>query len=224
MKNKKIEGNIYNIQRNPIILAQIHKCNAHQVKNRLLGFLNVCLSGWKRENTIMTYKYSFNHVEVVNSAANYHNSSSYAKCILLIYLLSYLDTTTYCMEFVSNFNSLHGCGCVSFHNGMGHVHFPNPNTRFYGSDTSVWYCYGKYSKIQYSRNIYGSELGVSLINHDNAEKGLSNDDICFLSFETRKIHTLPIILLQLALEGVDIANVWTLPFSWDVLSAPVFIT
>ena len=145
-EKQKIGGNIYNIQRNPITLAQIHKCNAYQVKNRLLGFLNVCLSGWKRENTIMTYKYSFNHVEVVNSAANYHNSSSYAKFILLIYLLSYLDTTTYCMEFVSNFNSLHGCGCVSFHNGMGHVHFPNPNTRFYGSDTSVWYCYGKYSK------------------------------------------------------------------------------
>ena len=113
------------------------------------------------------------------------------------------------MEFVSNFNSLHGCGCVSFHNGMGHVHFPNPNTRFYGSDTSVWYCYGKYSKIQYSRNIYGSELGVWLINHDNAEKGLLNDDIYFR---------------QLALEGADTANVWTLLFSWDELSAPVFIT
>ena len=44
-EKQKIGGYIYNIQRNPIILAQIHKCNAYQVKNRLLGFLNVCLSG-----------------------------------------------------------------------------------------------------------------------------------------------------------------------------------
>ena len=43
----KIEGNICNIQRNPITLAQIHKPNAYRVKNRLFSFFQ-CLSAWMK--------------------------------------------------------------------------------------------------------------------------------------------------------------------------------